>query len=343
MSGSLGLAALLDARRSVVPVEVQHRGRGRSRDYWSYDQRSECWRPLKGPTHLPLAVLARTHHANIGSVPWDKSQLNDLYQRIEAGGLEPEECALMLGRGDAEAELELNFRSSPEAFFKIVSLDPESYECFGSPTLNDEDRAQRSRAGFPATPISLKDFYSITAESLKFDYLHRGRSVPLAADLLCDWDEVRVIAQKWSDGVSQYQKAKADYESKQAAIPDLWSLKKQTDFTKASFSDMASQADFKSDERNQIASALRSVLGEITACDELTAENLANIEQHLTDLKEASERVGPKDWKMMFLGVITTMLVTDAIPQRVVQTIYTSVVAALGHVLGMGTPPHLLV
>jgi hypothetical protein len=72
---------------------------------------------------------------------------------------------------------------------------------------------------------------------------------------------------------------------------------------------------------------------------ELTQEQISGIEQKLDDLTEASERVGRKDWLVMLYGTAFGLIVNDAVPPHVVQSVITMAIHALAHVFGLGGPP----
>jgi hypothetical protein len=74
----------------------------------------------------------------------------------------------------------------------------------------------------------------------------------------------------------------------------------------------------------------------------LTAEQIASLEAGVEELKEASRRVGRKDWRLIFYGLFVTMAANDLMPVATVQTIFTVVGHGLAHLFGIGGPPPAL-
>ena len=52
---------------------------------------------------------------------------------------------------------------------------------------------------------------------------------------------------------------------------------------------------------------------------ELSADQLHAIDQRVDELKEASERLGRKDWLMIFYGSLVSTFITAAVPPGVIQ------------------------
>ncbi len=72
---------------------------------------------------------------------------------------------------------------------------------------------------------------------------------------------------------------------------------------------------------------------------ELTAGQMAGIEDRLADLGEAAKRVGRKDWLTMLYGAAFAMIVNDLVPTDVVQHILSMAATGLAHLIGIGGPP----
>ena len=66
---------------------------------------------------------------------------------------------------------------------------------------------------------------------------------------------------------------------------------------------------------------------------ELTANQLAAIDQRLNDAEEASKRLGRKDWVMMFYGAVMSTFITDSVLVSVVQIVLTRLSSKLPGVL----------
>jgi hypothetical protein len=101
-------------------------------------------------------------------------------------------------------------------------------------------------------------------------------------------------------------------------------------------------APFTAAERAAIEVRIDEVKHRAHENPDLSAQQISGIEQRLDDLKEASERVGRKDWLTMLYGAAFGMIVNDTVPPHVVQGIITTIITGLGHIFGVGTGPTAL-
>jgi hypothetical protein len=92
-------------------------------------------------------------------------------------------------------------------------------------------------------------------------------------------------------------------------------------------------------ERAEIANQLRAIRDWVRKNYELSAEQLASIGERLEEAEEASKRLGRKDWKSLFYGIVFGLIVNDTIPPDVAQHIFTGVLYGIVHLLGSGIPP----
>jgi hypothetical protein len=96
---------------------------------------------------------------------------------------------------------------------------------------------------------------------------------------------------------------------------------------------------FTPDERAEITIQLKAIRDSVRKTYKLTAEQIAAIDNRLDEAEEASKRLGRKDWKTVFYGIVFGLIVNDAIPPDVAQHIFTGVLHGLAHWLGTGVPP----
>ena len=91
-------------------------------------------------------------------------------------------------------------------------------------------------------------------------------------------------------------------------------------------------------EQAEITNQLRAIRDSVRKNYKLTAEQLTAIDTRLEEAEEASKRLGRKDWKSLFYGIVFGLIVNDAIPPDVAQHIFTGVLHGLAHLLGAGAP-----
>jgi hypothetical protein len=99
---------------------------------------------------------------------------------------------------------------------------------------------------------------------------------------------------------------------------------------------------FTLEQQAEIARRIEEVKAQAREAPELTAEQLAGIDQKLDDLRDASKRVKSKDWLVMLYGYAFGMIANDLVPAHVVQGLITSVITGLGHIFGLGGVPPFL-
>ncbi len=122
--------------------------------------------------------------------------------------------------------------------------------------------------------------------------------------------------------------------------PDLWEeLKRSREFFESQAEQGTSNSPFTSTEQAEISARIKQAKEYIRTSGEPTSEQISRIEARLDYIAEASERIGRKDWLMMFYGTVFNQMVTDTITPQVAQHIFVLVVHGLGHFFGSGGPP----
>jgi hypothetical protein len=125
--------------------------------------------------------------------------------------------------------------------------------------------------------------------------------------------------------------------------PDLWAeLQQVPNVLAASQAADATNAPFTSDEQAEIACQLDEVRQLMREKFELTTAQLAAVDQRLDEAKEASQRLGRRDWIMLFYGAVISTGMTDAVPPSVIQTVLSTVVHGIAHIFGFGGPPPVI-
>ena len=89
-------------------------------------------------------------------------------------------------------------------------------------------------------------------------------------------------------------------------------------------------------ELAEIANQLRAIRDSVRTNYELSAEQFAVIDERLEEAEEASTRLGRKDWKSVFYGIVFGLIVNHAIPPGVAQHIFTGVIHGIEHLIEIG-------
>lgn len=158
------------------------------------------------------------------------------------------------------------------------------------------------------------------------DGMNETSSVPsmdMVIDKIRDWlDTIRLTV-----GVPDYW---AEIQGGRDLVADI----QRTDSGNMSFTE---------DEQRQIAAQIQEVKKQVTEQFELTDEQIAHIDERLDEAAEAAERMGRKDWLLLFGGTVFNLIVTDTVTPSVAGHIFTTVVHGLIHLFtGAGGPPQIL-
>jgi len=126
-------------------------------------------------------------------------------------------------------------------------------------------------------------------------------------------------------------------------MPDLWEkLKHDRDFLTGQASPDIENTPFTATEQSEVSGHLRQIKNNLNNIPELTSAQVSEIGIRLEHLEEASERVGRKDWLMMFNGAIASLILSDLLPPQIAEHIIVMAIQGLAHLFGIGGLPHLL-
>jgi hypothetical protein len=142
------------------------------------------------------------------------------------------------------------------------------------------------------------------------------------------WFSVTLIAQDWARRVASLSTWAGSEQARDA-------------FNAAQGMD-TENAPFTKDEQKQIAAQLAGITTYLQEEHDLPSEQLAQINEELKKVAEASERMGRKDWLIYFLGTITALVMTATVAAPVGEHIFIIVIHGLAHLFnGEGGPPQI--
>jgi hypothetical protein len=161
-------------------------------------------------------------------------------------------------------------------------------------------------------------------------YYQIGTDTPVTWTVMDRWPGVVGQVQRWASEVHEWEET-PDLWAQLASAPGLHgSLEQPADntlFTPAQQTDLAAQLD-------EVMARLSVNAGQLG----LTAGDVEAIRQDVGELKEASKRVGPKDWRVMVYGYAVGWLAHGVDPSAI-GTVVGMIFHAVGHILGMPSPP----
>jgi hypothetical protein len=117
-----------------------------------------------------------------------------------------------------------------------------------------------------------------------------------------------------------------------ADTPDLWAVDADQ------MPDAANNSLFTKAEQDEIAYWLTGVTVYARESLELSESQLA-IDNAVDELKDASTRIGRKDWRLMFIGAFVTLGLEHVLEPGVVETLMRLATQGLAGVFGAHVPP----
>ena len=251
-----------------------------------------------------------------------KSQRNDLFRAIELSGAPVTEFELKVRLLDGHygpAQASLDHQAS-ESYFAILPSG-KTFSILGRLTdagkARDAQRYERDEEAYHNFNLAL---WGVQAHSLVIP----GTDV-------C-WPELLSLVETWA------RKAH-EIAEEYAVTPDLWAQLRQSKALIAEQQQFANTP-FTEPEQSEISSQIQRVKEYIQATCELTAEQLAVVEDRLDHAEQASHRIGRKDWLMLFNGALFSLVLTDLVPPQPVQHILWMTFRGLAHLfVGIGGGP----
>lgn len=125
-------------------------------------------------------------------------------------------------------------------------------------------------------------------------------------------------------------------------MPDLWEeLRRSKEFLGELNGEDIENVPFTSDEQAEVSAQVKQIKDYIRATFELTSEQIARVDARLDQAEQASRHLRRKDWLLLFNGSVFSLILTDLITPQAGQHIIMLTVHGLGHLFGLGVPPHL--
>lgn len=134
----------------------------------------------------------------------------------------------------------------------------------------------------------------------------------------------------------------ADLVAKWMDTPDLWEISRQggSDSIPGQSSPDSTNTPFAPNERELISDQLKTIAEGIKKTYDLTVEQAEKIDQKFEEAAKAAERMGRKDWGLLFGGAVFSLILGDVITPGIAGHILMLVEHGIGY-LFMGGPPHV--
>lgn len=253
-----------------------------------------------------------------------RSQRNDLWRAIKAGGLDPGTCEL-----------------------ESAKVPTDTFRIFHS---SSSDRRKRDPLNRDHVEIHVFLGWSYIVRPYVYDP-QRGRSSATGIEGRnqrgVGWPEVLSVVQAWAesihdqDALRQAQGAAVEAaRMSDEALPDLWALGFDPATVAVAVAPLESDDNrpFTAGERAEIASQIREIKQSLKENFELTGEQLERVETRLDEAVEASHRLGRKDWLLLFMGTAASLAASQLIPPDAFPHMVATVIHGLAHMFGTGGP-----
>jgi hypothetical protein len=231
-----------------------------------------------------------------------RRQRNDLYRAIEKSGAPIAEFRLSVLTTAARCISILHQPSN--SYFLLSGKDSLFAEVGIQGDIGDPEDQVRARR--------LSNFLSVMGGIRGF----------------CTWDKMLDLVEKWSTAVVKQT-------TEFARTPDLWA---DLDRAKQLLTAQYGNTPFSESEQAEISGQIRQLKAYIKATYELTAGQVAEVNDKFDQAERASQHMGRKDWLMLFNGAIFSLILTDLIPAQAAQNVLLMALQALGHLFGVGGP-----
>jgi hypothetical protein len=227
-----------------------------------------------------------------------KARRNEMFRAVAAGGLDSADCRLKFSTEDGGWRI-----AHARSRSKIIMQDAEGYY----------DEAGRYWGDIPTG--EWRSVWHLNWQVAN-DSLERRRNQ--------SWPGVIAAISYWAGKVVEYQGA-----------PDLWKMRFDPELMEE-VHQASGNLPFTKPEQAQVATRLRELKEYIGKTYELSAAHMSQVEQRLDEAEKASQRVGRKDWTLMFAGTVFTLLVSGIITPDIAQHMLMVVLHGLGHLFGLG-------
>jgi hypothetical protein len=143
------------------------------------------------------------------------------------------------------------------------------------------------------------------------------------------WGDVLVDAEKWAGDV---------------ATPDYWSdLVRGRESLAGDEYERVGNLPFSGEEQAEIGFRLREITEYVKKTYALSGEQSKLMEERFKEAEVASQRVGRKDWLLLFSGTLFTLIVAGVLTPEIVQHVLAMSIHDLGHLFGFTAqrPPQI--
>jgi hypothetical protein len=261
-------------------------------------------------------------------------QRNDLYERIEEGGLNPAQCDLT----DTSEPEKIRTRTVYSFFRPRVVIGNEEIRIPGRraarithlPSGSFFDIKIESREQFRSQTVRASSPYGLTAPQ-KPNCSYTATIAGEQRYAGSDWDWCLRDVRRWATDVKR-----------ECVDRDLWAeLRRGGDFLGRGRQINIANTPFTPDEQAKIAEQLQNIKEYVKMTYSLSIDQAERVEARFDEAEDASQRIGRKDWLLLFGGALFSLILSAMVPPDVVQHSLIMAAQGLGHLFGPAPPPGL--
>jgi hypothetical protein len=142
------------------------------------------------------------------------------------------------------------------------------------------------------------------------------------------WSNVEERVEQWT------AKVKKDLET-----PDLWAQLQREREILSRTPDESENTPFTPDEQAAIVKHLDEIKEYVKNTHSLSQDQMVALEEGFDELATATKRLGRNDWRLMFLGLVLTLIVTGTLPPDTVHGFLLMALHGLQHFFGAAAGP----
>jgi hypothetical protein len=174
-----------------------------------------------------------------------------------------------------------------------------------------------------------ESYFTVGGNALHYTGRYVSGDAPAWPCEVYNWEALMTRVSRWLEEV------KHDLET-----PDLWAeLLRETELLGDASNEGAENTRFTAEEKKEIVRRLHELEEHARSRYSLSAEQMKALHTKIDYLIEAVDRMGRKDWSLMFIGVALTFIFASAFPPESVREVVLPLLRAIGHLIGLPELP----
>lgn len=224
--------------------------------------------------------------------------------------------------------MEIMSKAHRNALFKAVDISGLPVGDFSYETIPPFDGGKAGYVRITHKPTGSWFVIYPDRRSDSFAYQSQVGDDPRVADMQgMNFSRLYKVACRWSVDLANW-----------IEWPDLWKKVSASTAIPGELTPESDNTPFTPDEQAAISAQLKEIAESVKKTYELTAEQSAKLDEKFEEAEKASQRMGRKDWGLLFGGAIFSLILADVITPGVAGHILMMIEHGLGHLFVGGAP-----